>query len=89
MKSLGLAVDGTLAARVDEHDPAVTAGDYSADMLQRTMLADPWPDRLDYLIVERIARDMRNRYIASLLRRAKKALAKRFAQRTPPRDFGR
>jgi hypothetical protein len=81
MTTLGLAVDRTLAVPVGERYPAFPAGDYSADMLQRTTRADPWPDRLDYLVVERIAHDMRNQYIASLFRRAKNALAKRFAKR--------
>jgi hypothetical protein len=42
------------------------------------MQPTPRPDRDDYLVVERIARDMRNQYVASLLRpgqdRARKAL---------------
>jgi len=42
-------------------------------MLQRTTDAPIWPDRVDYRVVERIARDMRNQYIASLFGKAKRA----------------
>jgi hypothetical protein len=73
------AVDGTLLARFGERSPIPPAFDYSADMLQCTTQSI-WPQRLDYLVVERIARDMRNQYIASLLGRAKRALANRFAE---------
>jgi hypothetical protein len=54
-------------------------------MLQCTMQPTPRPDRDDYLVVERIARDMRNQYVASLLRRAKPALAKGLARRPQER----
>lgn len=59
--------------------PVSPAVDYTADMLQRT-IRHPSPDRLDYLIVTRIARDMRNQHIASLLCRAR-ALAEGFMRR--------
>jgi hypothetical protein len=80
MKTSGLAVDGAFAARFGERSPTLPAVDYTSDMLQRTTEPPAWPDRLDYLVVERIARDMRNQYVASLLGRAKRALGARFAQ---------
>jgi hypothetical protein len=84
MKTFGLAVDGTFAAPFGERSSTIPAADYTADMLQRTTEPPAWPDRLDYLVVERIARDMRNQYIASLLSRAKEALANRFARGARP-----
>jgi hypothetical protein len=48
-------------------------------MLQRTTEAPAWPERLDYLAVERIAREVRSQYVASLINTAKNALARRFA----------
>lgn len=84
MKTLGLAVDGTLAAPFGGRSPTLPAADYTADMLQRTTTTPVWPERVDYLVVERIARDIRNQYIASLLSRAKKALANRFARGARP-----
>jgi hypothetical protein len=81
MKTLGLTVDATLIAPIGERSPTFPAVDYTADMLRCTTEPPVWPDRLDYLVVERLARDIRNQYIASLLRRAKKALANRLARR--------
>lgn len=65
--------------------PAFPPADYSADMLQRTIVPDYLPDHPDYLAVERVAREMRNQYIASLLSRARRALAQRFAGRARAR----
>lgn len=61
--------------------PAFPEADYSADMLHRTIQPDSRPDRFDYVVIARIARDMRNQHVASLLSRAKHALAERFARR--------
>ena len=80
MKTLRLPVDGTLATAFGHRSPTLPAADYTPDMLQRTTEAPTRPDHVDYLVVERIARDMRTQYIASLLSRAKKALADRFAR---------
>jgi hypothetical protein len=84
MKTLGLAVGRTFVAPFGERSPTSTAVDYTADMLQRTTEPPAWPERIDYLVVARIARDTRNECIASLLGRAKKALANRFSQGGPP-----
>lgn len=78
MQTLQLSAGGALAGN---RRPASDAVDYSPDMLQRTIPADSWPDRYDYLAIARIAHDMRTQYIASLLSRAKHALAERFARR--------
>ncbi len=66
--------------------PVRPESNYSVNMLQRTMPmpAPPEPvlaERIDYLVVERIAREMRNEYVADLIARAKTALARHFAQR--------
>jgi hypothetical protein len=84
MKTLGLAFGGTLEAPSGHRSTTPPAADYTSDMLQRTTEAPTWPDRIDYLVVERIARDIRNQYIAGLISRAKKALADRFARGGPP-----
>jgi len=81
MKTLRLAFDGTLEAPLSHRSPTLPAADYTSDMLQRTTEAPAWPDHFDYLVVERIARDIRNQYIASLISRAKKALADLRARR--------
>ena len=84
METFGLTVDGTLVAPFDERFPTPPALHYTADMLQRTTASTVWPERVDYLVVERIARDIRNQYIASLLGRAKKALVDRLARGARP-----
>ena len=81
MKTLRLAVDRTFAAPFGERSPTLPGPDYTADMLQCTTESLAWPERIDYLVVERIARDTRNECIATLLGRARKALANRFASR--------
>jgi hypothetical protein len=53
---------------------------YTLDMLQRTT-PPSWPDPVDYIALERVAHQMRNQYIAGLLSRVKRALARRLAQR--------
>ena len=78
---LNLAVASFHSAPRDKGDRAPATVDYTAGMLQRTTTPPVWPDRVDYVVVERIARDLRNQYIASLLARAKKAFAARFARR--------
>ena len=80
METLRLSTDGTLVAPFGERSPTPLPPDYSANMLQRTTESNAWSERVDYLVVQRIARDIRNQYIASLLSRAKRALANRFAR---------
>jgi hypothetical protein len=77
METLRLSIEGTLVAPSDERSPTPPAVHCTADMLQCTTAWDGGSARVDYLVVERIARDIRNQYIASLLGRAKRALAKR------------
>jgi hypothetical protein len=77
---LNLAVASFHSAPHDEADRAGVTANYTADMLQRTTTPPEWPDRVDYLAVERIARELRSQYIESLLARAKKALATRFSR---------
>ena len=84
METLRLTVDRTLVAPFDERSPTLLALHYTADMLQRTTDSTDWPERVDYLVVERIARNIRNQYVASLLGRAKKALARRFGRGARP-----
>ena len=48
--------------------------DYSAEMLQRTTGLPVWPSHEDRFALERVARDMRQDYIASVFRRAQKAI---------------
>jgi len=72
-----------------EADQGYPAINYTAGMLQRTTSPRDGPDRVDYVVVERIARDLRNQYIASLIGRAKKALVARFARRDAPRILSR
>ena len=84
METLGPTVDGTLVAPFGERSPTPPALHYTADMLQRTTEPTVWPEKVDYLVVERIARDIRNQYVASLLGRAKRALARRFARGARP-----
>jgi hypothetical protein len=84
METLRQTAGGTLVAPLDERSPTPLALHYTAVMLQRTTASIAWPERVDYLIVERIARDIRNQYVASLLGRAKRALARRFARGARP-----
>jgi hypothetical protein len=84
METLRLTLASTLTAPYDERSPTPPALHYTADMLQRTTTSTVWPERVDYLVVERIARDIRNQYVASLLGRAKRALARRFARGARP-----
>ena len=84
METLRLSIDGTPVAPFGERSPTLPALDYTADMLQCTTQAGVWPQRLDFLVVERIARDMRNQYIACLFGRAKRALTNRFARAVRP-----
>lgn len=84
METLVLTDEGTLLARFREGSPTPPAADYTANMLQCTTQSIAGPQRLDYLVVERIARDMRNQYIASLLGRARRALAKGVARGARP-----
>jgi hypothetical protein len=67
METLGLSVDGRPVPPFDERSPTPSALHYTADLLQCTT-ASTAGSRVDYLVVERIARDIRNQYIASLLR---------------------
>jgi hypothetical protein len=80
METSELTHAGTFVAPVGERSPTLPALDYTADMLHRTTAPTVWPERVDYLVVERIARDIRNQYVASLLGRAKRALANRFSR---------
>ncbi len=80
MKTLRLAFDGTLEAPFSHRSPTPPVADYTSDMLQRTTQPPTGPDHFEYLVIERIARDIRNQYIARLMSRAKKALADRFAR---------
>jgi hypothetical protein len=84
METLELTVDDTLVAPFGERSPTPSALHYTADMLQCTTESTVWSERVDYLVVERIARDIRNQYIASLLGRARRALANRFARGARP-----
>jgi hypothetical protein len=84
MASLRLRIDGTPATPFGERSATLPALDYNANMLQCTTRSDPWSERVDYLVVERVARDIRNQYIASLLGRAKRALANGFARGARP-----
>jgi hypothetical protein len=84
MKTLRLSIEGTPVAPSGERSLTRPAHHYTADMLQRTREADPWPERVDYVVVERVARDIRNQYIASLLGRAKRALCERLARGVGP-----
>lgn len=83
MKNPGSALAVAPTERFDQQSPRVPAADYTVDMLQRTTDAPIWPDRVDYRVVERIARDMRNQYIASLFGKAKRALAQRLTGNAP------
>ena len=78
MKTLELTGDGTLVAPFAECSPTRSALHYTADMLQRTTASTVGSERVGYPVVERIAGNMRNRYIASLLGRTKRALVNRF-----------
>ena len=78
MKTFEFGADSGLAA---ERHPAFPGFDYSADMLQRTTPPELWSDRCGYLAAERIARDVRNQNVASLLSRANNALAHVFMGR--------
>lgn len=66
--------------RFGKHAQTSPAIDYTGNMLQRTTGPLFAPERLDYAVVERVARDMRTRYIASLFGSAKGALASRLAR---------
>ena len=78
METLGLTGDRTIVASFSELSPTLPAPHYTAGMLQCTTESTVGSERVDYLAVERIARDIRNQYIASLLGRAKRAWANRF-----------
>jgi hypothetical protein len=80
MKILTFALDVPRVEPFGEHAQAFPAIDYTGDMLQCTTRPLIAPERLDYVVVERVARDMRNRYIASLFGRVKGALASRLAR---------
>jgi len=79
METLELSVDDALVAPLAQRSPKLPAPHYTVDMLQRTTDWTAGCERVDYLIVERIARDIRNQYIASLPGRVKRALVNRFA----------
>ncbi len=68
MKILTFALDVARVGPFGECAQAFPAIDYTGDMLQRTTGPLIAPERLDYVVVERVARDMRNRYIASPVR---------------------
>ena len=80
MKILIFPLDLAPVAPFGERAQAFPAIDYTGDMLQRTTGLLIAPERLDYVVVERVARDMRNRYIANLFGRVKGALASRLAR---------
>lgn len=81
---LPIAASSFHTASHGEADPDYPAINYTAAMLRRTTPPQDGPDRVDYVVVERIARDLRNQYIASLIGRAKKALVARLARRDAP-----
>jgi hypothetical protein len=86
---LNLAVASFDSVPRGESDRARATADYTADMLQRTTKPPEWPDRVDYLALERIARELRSEHIASLFAWAKKALATRFAGHSAKRALSR
>ena len=57
--------------------------DYSATLLHRTTALPIWPPHVDHFALERLAREARQEYIGSLMRRAKKAITSRFARGVP------
>ena len=84
MESSAPSLEATLVAPSDDRSPTPFGLEYTAGMVQCTTIPSVEPETIGYLVVERIARDMRNQCVATRLRRARKALAGRFARLALP-----